>query len=251
MTETSRAKAPALKTKDRIIVALDVETADEARRLIDKIGDEGSAYKIGLQLFTAAGPSFVRELTGSGTKIFLDLKFHDIPNTVAGASIEAAKLGVWMFNVHASGGGEMMRRSSDAVRTFCEREGCEIPIILGVTLLTSSNASTLLEDGITYSVEDYAIRLGVRAAKCGLGGIVASPREVAAIRKSIKSEPFIVVTPGIRPISATHDDQKRVMTPAEAVTAGSDYLVIGRPVTAAPNPTAALRKIIEEIDQAN
>ena len=251
MTETSRAKTPALNTKDRIIVALDVETADEARRLIDKIGDQGSAYKIGLQLFTAAGPPFVRELSGSGTKIFLDLKFYDIPNTVAGASIEAAKLGVWMFNVHASGGGEMMRRSSDAVRTFCESEGLEIPIILGVTLLTSSDASTLLEDGITYSVEDYVIRLAERAAKSGLGGVVASPNEVAAIRNSIKSERFVVVTPGIRPVSATYDDQKRVMTPAEAVTAGSDYLVIGRPVTAAPNPTAALRKIIQEIDHAN
>ena len=251
MTEPSKAKTPALKAKDRIIVALDVESADEARRMIGEIGDAAGAYKIGLQLFTSAGPSFVREITASGIKVFLDLKFHDIPNTVARASVEAVKLGVWMFNMHASGGREMMKRASDAVREYCDHEGCEIPIILGVTLLTSSNTATLIDEGISFSVEDHVIRLAQRAAKSGLGGVVASPNEIAAIKNSIKSEPFIVVTPGIRPINATHDDQKRVMTPAEAVTAGSDFLVIGRPVTAAPNPTAALRIIIEEIDQAN
>ena len=190
MTEPSKAKTPALKAKDRIIVALDVESAEEARRMIGEIGDAAGAYKIGLQLFTSAGPSFVREITASGIKVFLDLKFHDIPNTVARASVEAVKLGVWMFNMHASGGREMMKRASDAVREYCDHEGCEIPIILGVTLLTSSNTATLIDEGISFSVEDHVIRLAQRAAKSGLGGVVASPNEIAAIKNSIKSEPF-------------------------------------------------------------
>jgi orotidine-5'-phosphate decarboxylase len=200
-------------------------------------------------LFTAAVSSFVREITASGIKVFLDLKFHDIPNTVAAASVEAARLGVWMFNMHASGGPEMMSRATDAVREFCEREGREIPVMLGVTLLTSSNAVTLKEVGINIEVEEYVVKLAASAAESDLAGVVASPNEVAAIRRSVKTRNFVVVTPGIRLINETHGDQKRVMTPAEAIAAGSDFLVIGRPITSSPDRTAALRKIIEEIDQ--
>lgn len=250
MTEPSKAKTPAFRIKDRIIVALDVEAADEARRIIDELRGEAGAFKIGLQLFVAAGPTFVREVAASGVNVFLDLKFHDIPNTVAKASIEAARLGVWMFNMHASGGTEMMRRATDAVREFCEREGTEMPIMLAVTLLTSLDRGVLTETGIEIGVEEYVCRLARQSAASGLAGVVASPNEVASIKSSIKSEPFVIVTPGIRPINETCDDQKRVMTPAGALAAGSDYLVIGRPITAASNRTGALRKIIEEIDQA-
>jgi orotidine-5'-phosphate decarboxylase len=251
MTEPSKAKTPALKTKDRIIVALDVETADEARAMIAELRGEAGAFKIGLQLFTAAGPSFVREVTASGVKVFLDLKFHDIPHTVAAASVEAARLGVWMFNVHASGGREMMARAFDAVRRSCEVEGREMPVIIGVTLLTSWNAATLGEAGIESSVEEYVVRLAREVEASGLAGVVASPIEASAIRKAVVSDGFVIVTPGIRTISGTLDDQKRVTTPADALSAGADYLVIGRPIIAAPDHAAAVRKIIADIDKAN
>lgn len=251
MTEPSRAKTPSLKTKDRIIVALDVETAEEAREIVGEIRDEAGAFKIGLQLFTSTGPEFVREITSSGVKIFLDLKFHDIPNTVAKASVGAARLGVWMFNMHASGGREMMSRAANAVREFCEREGRELPIMLGVTSLTSSNATTLKEAGIELSVEDYVAKLAQDAAEAGMSGVVASPHEVAAVRAAVEKEDFLIVTPGIRPESETNDDQKRVMTPAEAFAVGSDYLVIGRPVITAPDRKAAIVKILDELGPAN
>ena len=251
MTEASTAKTPAIKTKDRIIVALDVETADTAREIVDEIGNEIGALKIGLQLFTAAGLAFVRELTDSGRKVFLDLKFHDIPNTVAGASVEAARLDVWMFNMHAGGGREMMSMAAEAVQEFCDREGREKPLMIGVTLLTSSNAETLKDLGIGVTVEEYVVRLARDTAASGLDGVVASPVEAAAIRDSIGAADFVIVTPGIRPNNETRDDQKRVTTPAEALAAGSDYLVIGRPITSVPDKQAAVRKIIEDIDQAN
>ena len=249
MTELSKAHKPSIKTKDRIIVALDVETAGEARAIVREIGDKAGAFKIGLQLFTSAGPTFVRELTGDGIRVFLDLKFHDIPNTVAKAAVEAARLGVWMFNVHASGGREMMTAAAESVREFCEQTEREVPIILGVTVLTSSNATTLKESGIESTVEDHVVKLTLAAADSGLSGVVASPHEIALVRDSIKTEKFVIVTPGIRPIDATNDDQKRVMTPAEAVSAGSDYLVIGRPITSAPDRKSAISKIIDEIDR--
>ncbi|MEP7075441.1 MAG: orotidine-5'-phosphate decarboxylase [Acidobacteriota bacterium] len=249
MTEASTAKTPAIKTKERIIVALDVETPDAAREIVSDVGNSVGAFKVGLQLFTAAGPGFVRELTAEGHKVFLDLKFHDIPNTVAAASVEAARLGVWMFNVHASGGNEMMSKSSDAVREFCEREGRDKPLMIGVTLLTSSNSDTLRDLGVDTPVEEYVVKLSRDAAASGLDGVVASPMEAAAIRRSIDVDNFIIVTPGIRPNNETSDDQKRVTTPAEALAAGSEYLVIGRPITSAPDRQTAVQKIIEEIDQ--
>ena len=233
--------------KEKIIVALDVETADEARRIVGELGGQVGAFKIGLQLFTAAGASFVRELTAAGAKIFLDLKFHDIPNTAAKASIEAARAGVWMFNVHAAGGGEMMRRTAAEVGEFCDREGLTVPKIIAVTVLTSSNQKTLNEIGVRENLDEQVLKLAKLTAQSGLNGVVASPLEIKLIRENLSDKNFLIVTPGIRPNSATKDDQRRVMSAGEAVAAGADYLVIGRPILKAADKSAAVREILEEI----
>jgi orotidine-5'-phosphate decarboxylase len=247
--------------KNPIIVALDVETAAEAREIISELREKVGAFKIGLQLFSAAGASFVREVVASGAKVFLDVKFHDIPNTVAKASIEVARMGVWMFNVHALGGGEMMRKTVEAVREVCAKENLTKPKIIGVTVLTSSNKETLREVGIENVAHKQVVNLARLSAKCGLEGVVASPHEVAAIRKNVKNEKFLIVTPGIRSQAAktedrrrgnkdqfeTYDDQKRVMTAVKALKAGSDFLVIGRPILQAKDKISAVSKILEEI----
>lgn len=235
-------------SKDKIIVALDVETADEARKIIDEISGEVGAFKIGLQLFTAAGASFVREVVDRNIKLFLDVKFHDIPNTVAKASVEVARLGVWMFNVHALGGSEMMRRTVENVREVCAKENLVQPKIIAVTVLTSANRETLREVGIEREIDSQVLNLAQLTAKCGLDGVVASPLEVEAIRRNIEKKDFLIVTPGIRPSFATNDDQKRVMTPKVAVSQGADYLVIGRPITAHDDKLSAVRKILAEIE---
>jgi len=236
--------------KDKIIVALDVATAEEARQIVADLRGEVGAFKIGLQLFTATGASFVRETVAAGIKIFLDLKFHDIPNTVAKASIEVARLGVWMFNVHTLGGAEMMRKTVEAVREVCDKENLTQPKIIGVTVLTSANQEALSEVGIEKETSEQVSSLARLAANCGLDGVVASGREVEAIRAPIERKDFLIVTPGIRPNFATNDDQKRVMTAKEAIAAGADYLVIGRPITQAENRIEAVRKITEEVETA-
>jgi orotidine-5'-phosphate decarboxylase len=244
----STAKDQMPKVKEKIIVALDVETAGAARQIIDEIGGEVGAFKIGLQLFTAAGASFVREIVEQNIKLFLDLKFHDIPNTVAAASVEVARLGVWMFNVHALGGGEMMRRTVENVREVCAKENLRVPKIIGVTVLTSSNQETLKEIGIEREIEREVLNLAQLTAKCGLDGVVASPLEVEKIRSNVENKDFLIITPGIRPGFATNDDQKRVMTPKEALSQGADYLVIGRPITERADKLSAVRQILEEIE---
>ncbi len=243
MTQASRAIDTTLKPKDRIIVALDVPNAASARAIVGELGDEVGAFKIGLQLFTAAGPSFVRELVDSGANIFLDLKFHDIPNTVAKASVEAARLGVWMFNVHASGGSEMMRQTVTEVKETCDREGLAVPKVIAVTVLTSSDGNALAEAGIETPVAEQVVRLAKLAFDSGLDGVVASANEVAAIRSAIDDPNFLIVTPGIRPVDATNDDQKRVMTFGRAIASGTDYAVIGRPITQAADMRAAVAAI--------
>jgi orotidine-5'-phosphate decarboxylase len=248
MMQASESAGQKLMTKEKIIVALDVETVAEARSIIDEISGEVGAFKIGLQLFTAAGASFVREVVGQNIRLFLDVKFHDIPNTVAKASVEVARLGVWMFNVHASGGGEMMRRTVENVREVCDRENLAPPKIIGVTVLTSANRETLREVGIVKEIDSQVVNLARLTAKCGLDGVVASPLEVETLRRNIEKQDFLIVTPGIRPSFATNDDQKRVMTPKEAMSQGADYLVIGRPITAQDDKLAAVRKILEEIE---
>jgi orotidine-5'-phosphate decarboxylase len=259
--------------KEKIIVALDVATAAEARSIVAELRGEVGAFKIGLQLFTAAGASFVREMVETETKIFLDVKFHDIPNTVAAAAKEAARLGVWMFNIHALGGAEMMRRTIEAAREVCDRENLLQPKIIGVTILTSANRETLKEIGIERDTREQVLNLARLAAKCGLDGVVASPLEIEAIRAAIEKKDFLIVTPGIRSDAETrrrgdaetengrrktkdegrnkletNDDQRRVMTARAAAVAGADYLVIGRPILQADDRVSAVRKIIEDIE---
>jgi len=246
--QTSLVKETGKLSKEKIIVALDVNTVEEVREIIEEIGGEVGAFKIGLQLFTAAGASFVRENVEKGIKLFLDLKFHDIPNTVSKAAIEAARLGVWMFDVHALGGSEMMRQTAEKVREFCEKENIVRPKIIGVTILTSSNQETLREIGIENEIDSEVVNLAQLTAKCGLDGVVASPLEIERIRENVEKENFLIVTPGIRPNFATNDDQKRVMTPSAAIKAGADYLVIGRPITQAKDRLSAVKKILEEIE---
>lgn len=236
------------KNNERLIVALDVSTAEEARNIVAELKDLGVAFKIGLQLFTAAGADFVRELTTSGTRIFLDLKFHDIPNTVAAVGVEAARLNVWMFNLHALGGKEMMERTAASVRETCAREGLMQPKIIAVTVLTSSNEQTLREVGIESEVLPQVRRLAKLTESCGLDGVVASPLEIGAIRESVEKN-FMIVTPGIRPQSAFEgDDQKRVLTASEAVRAGADYIVVGRPILQSENRLRAAADVLAEIE---
>jgi len=227
--------------RERLIVALDVPSAREARTLVQRIGDAASIYKVGLQLFTSEGPYFVRELVSSGHKVFLDLKLHDIPNTVSLAVKQAAELGVTMLTVHGSGGTAMLRAAADAAAGRIT--------LLAVTVLTSMNDEDLEQVGISGRVMDQALRLAALARTAGLGGIVASPREAAQLRKSL-GEGFAIVTPGIRPAGADRNDQQRIATPAEAIAAGATHVVIGRPITHAADPAKAALDIIAEMEQA-
>jgi len=245
---TRTAAAAEISPRERIIVALDVSTPDAARDLVRELRGQVGAFKIGMQLFTAAGPSIVREIVELGERVFLDLKFHDIPNTVANASLEAARLGVWMLNVHASGGAEMMRRTVEYVTISCEKEGIERPLLIGVTVLTSSDASHLAELNIGGSVSDQVVRLASLAAYSGLDGVVASPQEVVPIRKALGAKPFLLVTPGIRPLNAAADDQKRVTTFGDAIRLGTDYAVIGRPITAADDKLMIIEEMLREVE---
>lgn len=232
---------------DRIIVALDVGSANTADSIMNEIGKRVGAFKVGLQLFSAAGPQYVRQLADRGIKVFLDLKFHDIPNTVAKAAVEASKLGVWMMNVHASGGREMMVRTVQDVGEYCERSGIEKPLMIAVTVLTSSNQETLSETGVQSGVEEQVGNLARLAAVCNMDGVVASAREVGVIRREVPNPSFLTVTPGIRPKLGTLDDQKRVTTFGQALANGSDYVVIGRPITEAADRVAAIEQILSEI----
>ncbi|CAN5581252.1 orotidine-5'-phosphate decarboxylase [soil metagenome] len=247
MTQPTEAVSQAQNVRERIIIALDVETGEEAREISRELAGRVGAFKIGLQLFTAAGPKLVRQFTEAGIKVFLDLKFHDIPNTVAKASVEAARLGVWMFNVHASGGREMMMQMVDAVDAACSKENIERPLIIGVTVLTSSDTETLREINVSGDVENQVASLAKLAAESGLDGVVASPNEVAAVRQAVSNGNFLTVTPGIRSIHATGDDQKRVTTFGRAIANGSDYVVIGRPIVGAPDRLVALEQFVAEI----
>ena len=240
-----------LSAKDRLIIALDVETPGEARERFAALRGYAGMFKIGSQLFTAAGPSIVREIISAGARIFLDLKFHDLPNTVALAGLEAARLGVSIFNVHAAGGSEMMRRVAAEVHEASAREGFQCPSIIAVTVLTSADAGTLAETGVSYGVEQQVERLARLAASCGMDGVVASPHEVSLVRASVERRDFLVVTPGVRPGSVSHADQKRVMTPFEAVRAGADYLVVGRAILQATDPAGAAEEVIREMEAAS
>ncbi len=241
--------AGAVSAKEKLIVALDVETADEALRLFAELRGEAGMFKVGSQLFTAAGPDLVRRLVSEGARVFLDLKFHDIPNTVASAAREAVRLGVKLFNVHASGGGEMMRRAAEACAEEAARLGVEKPSLIAVTVLTSMDADALTETGVTESsVEEHVRRLAQLADASGLDGVVASPHEIRPVRRAVGRAGFLVVTPGVHPSAAAYADQKRVMSPADAVWSGADYVVVGRAILNTPDPALAARAIVEEME---
>ncbi len=225
----------------RIIVALDFADPAQALDFVTGIQPERCRVKVGKELFTRAGPALVEQLTARGFDVFLDLKFHDIPNTVAGACAAAADLGVWMMNVHALGG----RRMMEAARAAVDRSGRRCHLI-AVTILTSMAENDLQEVGLAADPQQNVARLATLAQLAGLDGVVCSPREVAELRAA-RGADFLLVTPGIRPRTAQADDQRRVMTPAEAIGQGASYLVIGRPVTAAPDPMQALLTIESEI----
>lgn len=234
--------------QNKLIVALDVESARKALELVETLRGSVAMFKIGMQLFTAAGPDLVREVVGSGERVFLDLKYHDIPNTVAAAGVEATRLGVSMFNVHTTGGAEMMRRTADAVLECADSEGLAKPLMLGVTILTSANAATLADVGFSSSPADLVPRLAELADLSGMDGVVASAREVGVVRRAVTRTDFVVVTPGVRPAGSNAFDQKRVVSPREALDAGADYIVVGRPILDAPDPAQAAREILAELE---
>jgi orotidine-5'-phosphate decarboxylase len=227
--------------RQRLIVALDVSTAAAARKIVAAVGDSALAYKVGMQLYTAEGPSMVRELVGSGHRVFLDLKYHDIPNTVAAAVREAAQLGVNMLTVHAAGGGRMLRAAVEAARAA--RPDL---LVLGVTVLTSFDDIELGKIGLREGVLDQVLRLAALALSNGCKGVVASALEAAALREEFGRD-FVIVTPGVRPAGSGPHDQMRIVTPSEAISAGASHIVVGRPITEALDPAAEARAILGQI----
>jgi orotidine-5'-phosphate decarboxylase len=234
---------------DQLLIALDVESGAEAVRLADSLRGIAGGFKIGSRLFTAEGPGIVRTLAGRGDRIFLDLKFHDIPNTVATAVAAATSLGVWMVDVHASGGSRMMRAARDAAHATAAKQRLTPPLVIAVTVLTSMTGEFLAETGVQSPVLDQAARLAQLAQAAGLDGVVASPQETALIRQRCGSG-FTIVTPGIRgggAKTAGKDDQERTLSPAEAIAAGASYIVVGRPIIAAGDPRQAAQEIAASI----
>ncbi len=234
--------------KDKIIVALDVDTPDKAVELVRQLRDHVGAFKIGLELFNSAGPGVFDTLRHAGAqRIFYDSKFLDIPNTVAGAACAATRMGVWMFNVHCGGGAAMMKAAKDAASESAAQLDVEPPKVIGVTLLTSIDQTQLNSElGVGGSVADQVTRMASLAREAGLDGVVASPHEIELVRAEC-GDGFLIVTPGVRPAGSEVGDQKRVMTPKQAVEKGADYLVIGRPITKADDPAAAAREIGREL----
>lgn len=229
----------------RVIVALDFPDAESAKQLVERLDPGECRLKVGKELFTRAGPALVEWMSGNGFDVFLDLKFHDIPNTVAGACHAAADLGVWMLNVHALGGARMLAAAREGV----SRSGHPAQLI-AVTILTSMDVEDLASVGLVGTPEENVLRLANIASEQGIDGVVCSSRETPLLRKQLGND-FLLVTPGIRPVGSQPDDQRRVMTPADAVRSGSDYLVIGRPVTQADDPVSVLRTINSELSAIN
>ena len=227
--------------REHLIVALDVSSAAEAQKLVSRIGEVAGIYKVGLQLFTAEGPSIVRDLVSSGRRVFLDLKLHDIPTTVALAVKSAAELGAYMLTIHASGGSAMLRAATEAAAGRMN--------LLAVTVLTSLNDEDMQEIGVAGRVSDQVLRMAALAQSTGCQGIVTSPREALMVRKAM-GEGFAIVTPGIRPSGAETNDQQRIATPAQAIMNGASHIVVGRPITHAPDPAKAAQAIISEMEQA-
>jgi len=238
-----------LTSKDKLIVALDVDTPAKALDLVQRLHHVAGMFKVGSQLFTAAGPQIVRDIIALNSKVFLDLKFHDIPHQIAGAARSAAELGVSLFTIHASGGSEMMRRAAESVAEVSQQTGVRSRV-LAITVLTSMDATTLSDIGVSSTPSESVMRLVKLAEAAGVDGVVASPQEIETIRSTVSNPNFLVVTPGIRPAATANEDQKRVATPASAIAAGASYLVVGRPITGAPDPLAAAEQIIAEMQNA-
>jgi orotidine-5'-phosphate decarboxylase len=238
-----------VRPENPIIFALDVGSWEEAQRFVEELSDVVWGFKIGKELFTWMGPRIVEMVQEGGSRVFLDLKYHDIPATVTKAAAMATRLRVSMFNLHALGGGEMMRAAVEASHEMAHKEGLPVPMILGVTVLTSLQESDLRQVGITLPLEEEVVRLATLAQGAGLTGVVASPLEIEPLRRAC-GEDMVIVTPGVRPSQGPRHDQARVMTPAEAIQAGADYLVIGRPIRDADDPLTATREILQEIKSA-
>lgn len=232
--------------REKLIIALDVETKEKAIELIGTLRSEVKLFKIGLELFSSCGPSIVREASGLGCRIFLDLKYHDIPNTVLKAAQSVTGLGAFMFNVHALGGLEMMRKTAEAVRAEAERLKISPPKVIAVTILTSMDAMALNKVGINDTMASEVLRLASLAKEAGLDGVVSSPSEIKVLRQALGKE-FIIVTPGVRPSWAGSGDQKRIATPAQAIADGASFIVVGRPVTEAADRLDAAKKILKEM----
>ena len=240
------------RAKERLCLALDVDSAVQAVDLITELSSWVQLFKVGSQLFTRAGPAIIDRIRQAKGEVFLDLKFHDIPNTVAAAGRAVVRHQVFMFNIHTVGGYRLMAMVAEAVRTEAERLGLRRPLILGVTLLTSINAEMLREElKVEVPLEPYVVHLARLAQKAGLDGVVASPQEIGPIRQACGPH-FIILTPGIRPTwSVRPDDQQRITTPREAIVRGSDYIVVGRPILTAPNRSEAAQRILAELEEAD
>lgn len=240
--------ANTITSRDRIALALDVDDDHDALAIVAELKDSVGVFKVGHQLFTAYGPDIVRRIIGMGGRVFLDLKYHDIPNTVAKASAEAVKLGVSIFNVHSLGGIDMMKAAAESAKETAEKYSLPAPTVLAVTILTSMDEKSMRKElKITRSLQREVAHLARLAQRAGMHGVVASPQEIKLLRRAVRGE-FVILTPGVRPAWADKDDQKRVMTPGEAVKAGADYIVVGRPVLKARDRKAAVEKILEEIE---
>ena len=237
-----------MPAKDKLIIALDVETPAKALELVKQLHSVAGMFKVGSQLFTAAGPQIVHNILAHDSKVFLDLKFHDIPHQVAGAARSAAELGVSLFTIHASGGSEMMRRAVESVNEVAAKSGVR-SAVLAISILTSIDATILSEIGVTSTPSEAVLRLVKLAESSGVDGVVASPQEIETIRQAVSRPEFLVVTPGIRPASNEAGDQKRVATPSAAIGAGASYLVVGRPITGALDPLAAAHEIVSEMER--
>jgi orotidine-5'-phosphate decarboxylase len=236
-----------MSSAQRLIVALDINNRESALKLVTTLRPRVTRFKVGIELFTSCGPPLVRDILAGGGRVFLDLKFHDIPNTVARASVEAARMGVGMFTVHLSGGAMMARRAVDEVEAYCQIHRLDRPQILGVTVLTSLGAADLEQVGVARPVEEQVVALAGVAQSAGLDGVVASPQEIRAVRRAC-GPGFLIVTPGIRMVGSEPDDQERTLTPREAIEAGADYLVVGRPILKARDPLEAAESILLQMD---
>ena len=238
------------RARERLILAVDTSDINEARRYLDELYEHVGVFKIGLQLFTHYGPEILKIFQNADAKIFLDCKYLDIPNTVAKACEAATDHGVQMFTVHASGGSEMLKAASTAVKSAAEKSGKTPPIILAVTVLTSISAEVLQKElSVNLDLEEQVLKLARQCKESGVMGIVASPEEVSSLRQELGSE-MLIVTPGVRPSWADANDQKRFTTPGQAIKNGADFLVVGRPITSASDPKDAARRVVAEIEEA-